>query len=236
MTTNPNLQLISHSLCPYVQRAAIVLAEKQQPFERIDIDLANKPDWFKAKSPFGKTPVLLVDGEPIFESAVICEYLDDTLLPALHPQDALARAQHRSWMEFGSGVLNLIAGFYNAASYEVLAEKALEIHHKFVQLEVVLTKRPYFAGSNFSMVDAVFAPVFRYFDVFDKIGEFGFLNGTLKVNAWRVALAERASVKTAVRADYDELLLVFLMARRSALSVRITSKYPKKSKLLVKTA
>ena len=73
MTTTPKLQLISHSLCPYVQRAAIVLAEKQQPYERIDIDLANKPDWFIAISPLGKTPVLLVDGQPIFESAVICE-------------------------------------------------------------------------------------------------------------------------------------------------------------------
>jgi len=223
MTTTPKLQLISHSLCPYVQRAAIVLVEKQQPFKRIDIDLAKKPDWFMAVSPLVKTPVLLVNGQPIFESAVICEYLDETLLPALHPQDALIRAQHRSWMEFGSSVLNAIAGFYNAANDDALAAKALEIHHKFVQLETVLSKKPYFAGSSFSMVDAVFGPVFRYFDVFDKIGEFGFFTGTPKVNAWRAALAKRASVKAAVRADYDELLMAFLLARRSAISVRMAS-------------
>ncbi len=42
------LKLISHKLCPYVQRAVIALAEKGVPFERIDIDLANKPDWFLA--------------------------------------------------------------------------------------------------------------------------------------------------------------------------------------------
>ena len=226
MATTPKLQLISHSLCPYVQRAAIVLAEKQQPYERIDIDIdpANKPDWFMAISPLGKTPVLLVDGQPIFESAVICEYLDDTLLPALHPQDALMRAQHRSWMEFGSSLLNAIAGFYNAANEELLAVKALDIHHKFVQLEAVSTKEPYFAGSSFSMVDAVFGPVFRYFDVFDKIGEFGFFEGTPNVKAWRAALAQRTSVKAAVRADYGELLVAFLLARRSALSARMVLK------------
>jgi glutathione S-transferase len=224
MTTTPKLQLISHSLCPYVQRAAIVLAEKQQPYERIDIDLAHKPDWFMAISPLGKTPVLLVNGQPIFESAVICEYLDDTLLPALHPAHPLVRAQHRSWMEFGSSVLNAIAGFYNAANDEMLAAKALEIHHKFVQLEAVLTNEPYFAGNSFSMVDAVFGPVFRYFDVFDKIGEFGFFDGTPKVNAWRAALAQRASVKAAVRADYDELLVAFLLARGSAISRRMALK------------
>jgi len=223
MTTAPKLELISHSLCPYVQRAAIVLAEKEQPYERTDIDLANKPDWFVAVSPLGKTPVLLVNGQPIFESAVICEYLDDTLLPALHPQEALARAQHRSWMEFGSSVLNAIASFYNAASADALAARAQEIHRKFAQLEPVLAQGPYFAGSRFCMVDAAFAPVFRYFDVFDEIGEFGFFDGTTKVKAWRAALAVRASVKVAARADYEELLLAFLLARRSAISALILS-------------
>lgn len=127
-------------------------------------------------------------------------------------------------MEFGSSVLNAIAGFYNAANDDLLAANALEIHHKFVQLEAVLAKEPYFAGSSFSMVDAVFGPVFRYFDVFDKIGEFGFFDGTPKVKAWRAVLAQRASVKAAAQVDYNELLTVFLLARRSALSARMALK------------
>lgn len=97
-----HLVLVSHVLCPFVQRAVISLSEKGVPFERRDIDLAAKPDWFLAISPTGKVPVLLVDGEPIFESAVILEYLEDTIGPALHPTDPLARAEHRSFMEFGS--------------------------------------------------------------------------------------------------------------------------------------
>ena len=76
------LTLISHKLCPYVQRAVIALAEKGVPFERIDVDLANKPDWFLTVSPLGKTPVLLVGDTAIFESAVILEYLEDTQAPA----------------------------------------------------------------------------------------------------------------------------------------------------------
>ena len=62
------LKLISHRLCPYVQRAVIALTEKGVPFERVDIDLSNKPDWFRALSPLGKTPVLLVGDVPILES------------------------------------------------------------------------------------------------------------------------------------------------------------------------
>ena len=65
MTMN-KLTLISHRLCPYVQRAVIALTEKSTPFERVDVDLANKPDWFKAISPLGKTPVLKVRDRAIF--------------------------------------------------------------------------------------------------------------------------------------------------------------------------
>ncbi len=72
------LKLISHKLCPYVQRAVIALTEKGVPFERIDIDLANKPEWFLKISPLGKTPVLVVGDHAIFESAVILEYLEET--------------------------------------------------------------------------------------------------------------------------------------------------------------
>ena len=44
----PKLQLVSHDLCPYVQRAAIALTEKGVAFERTYVDLAAKPDWFLA--------------------------------------------------------------------------------------------------------------------------------------------------------------------------------------------
>ena len=215
------LVLVSHVLCPYVQRAAIVLAEKGMAFERRDIDLANKPVWFLKVSPLAKTPALLVGDEAIFESTPICEYLEEVALPRLHPVDPLRRAQHRAWMEFGSALLNSIGAFYNAAEEPSLLARAAEIRARLAQVDVVLGDGPYFAGASFSIVDATFGPVFRYFDVFDAIGEFGFWVGLSKVQKWRLALATRPSVATAVRPDYPELLGEFLSARRSALSRRL---------------
>jgi glutathione S-transferase len=127
------LKLISRKLCPYVQRAVIALTEKGVAFERIDIDLASKPDWFVAISPLGKTPVLQVGDYEIFESAVILEYLEETQPSPLHP----------------------------AA--------------RFARLEARVAAAPWFDGENFSLVDAVFGPVFRYFDVFDEIADSGIL-------------------------------------------------------------
>ena len=218
------MKLYSHVLCPYVQRAAIVLIEKGASFERCDIDLADKPEWFLKVSPLGKTPVLLVGHEAIFESAVICEYLDDTLSPRLHPADPLQRARHRSWCEFGSGLLNAIASFYTAADDAVLTARAVDIHARLQRIEAALDDDgPYFAGAPFRIVDAAFGPVFRYFDAFERIADFGFDAGLIKVPRWRRALAERPSIVQAVRPGHPGLLDAFLRGRGSALSRRITA-------------
>src|SRR5436309_9653064 len=162
------LKLTSHKLCPYVQRAVIALTEKGVGFERIDIDLANKPDWFVAISPLGKTPVLLQVGEvPIFESAVILEYFEETQPHPLHPADPLRRAEHRAWIEFGSAVLSDIAGFYSAPDKAAFTAKTAQLEARFARLETRVAASPWFDGGEFTLVDAVFGPVLRYFDVFD---------------------------------------------------------------------
>jgi glutathione S-transferase len=212
------LKLISHKLCPYVQRAVIALSEKGVAFERIDVDLAKKPDWFLAISPLGKTPVLQVGEVPIFESAVILEYLEETQPKPLHPADPLMRAEHRAWIEFGSAVLNDIAGFYAAADEATFKAKTSQLEQRFARLEARVAAAPWFAGQNFSLVDAVFGPVFRYFDVFDGIGEFGILDDKPKLDRWRRSLAARPSVKSAVSADYPASLRDFLARRNSWIS------------------
>jgi glutathione S-transferase len=214
----PRLKLISHKLCPYVQRAVIALTEKGVAFERVDIDLANKPDWFLAISPLGKTPVLLVGDTPIFESAVILEYLEETQPKPLHPADPLRRAEHRAWIEYGSAVLNDIGGFYSASDEAAFQAKALQLEQRFARLETRVAAAHWFDGENFSLVDAVFGPVFRYFDVFDEIGEFGILKGKPKLARWRKSVATQPSVREAVSSDYPTLLRAFIDRRKSWLS------------------
>jgi glutathione S-transferase len=216
------LRLISFPLCPYVQRAAILLAEKGVEFERVDIDLANKPDWFLKLSPLGKVPVLVVeqDGreQVLFESAVIAEYLDEVLEPRLHPADPLEKARHRAWIEFASATLADIYGFYTATDAETFRAKRLAIEAKFERLEEQLGEGPFFAGENFSLVDAAFAPAFRYFDLFDEMAGQSPFAGRPKLQGWRQALAERPSVQGAVRADYLDRLRDFVREKGSFLA------------------
>ena len=225
MTTE--LTLVSHHLCPYVQRAVISLTEKSVPFERVSIDLANKPEWFKALSPLGKVPLLKVrrDGREtaIFESAVILEYLEETEINPLHPADPVERARHRAWIEFGSAVLNAIGRLYSAPDEAAFRMEAAGLSGMFDRIEAELApeKRgdgPWFAGQEFSLVDAVFGPIFRYFDVFDAIGDFGVFRGRPRVQTWRQALAARPSVANAAVPDYPARLAAFLRAKGSHIS------------------
>lgn len=221
------LTLVSHHLCPYVQRAAIALAEKGVAFERAYVDLADKPAWFRALSPLGKVPVLRVAtaaGETaVFESAVILEYLEETQPHPLHPAAPLARARHRAWIEVGSAILNRIARFYSAPDPAALATEAEALAAMFARVEAELNGGPWFAGPRFSLVDAAFAPVFRYFDLFDRIGEFAILADKPRLAAWRRALAARPSVRAAVTPDYPDRLARFVEQRGSALTARMAA-------------
>ena len=216
------LGLVRHNLCPYVQRAAISLLEKGVAFERRDVDLANKPDWFLEISPLGKTPVLTVAGEAIFESSAILEYLEDTQAAPLHPDDPVLRARHRGWIEVGSAILNDIAGLYGAKDRDTFNAKTAALKAKFQRVEDALEDArgdgPYFSGAAFSLVDAVFAPAFRYFDTFDRIGDFGVFADLPKTKAWRKALAQRPSVIAAIDGGYPKRLHDFLIRRNSFIS------------------
>jgi glutathione S-transferase len=212
---NRTLRLVSHHLCPYVQRAIIALAEKGIAHERTYIDLAEKPAWFSALSPLGKVPLLLIDDtDVLFESAVICEYLEETSPgPKLHPRDPLERARHRAWIEFASAALADIWGLETTPDSATAARKAGDIKAKLARVEDSLGEGPYFAGGGFSFVDAAFAPVFRYFDVFDPIVDFGIFAEIPKVRKWRAALSTRPSVRNAVVPDYAARLRAFLKSR-----------------------
>ena len=222
-----HLELVSHVLCPYEQSAVIALTEKGVAYRRIDIDLGARPSWFDAVSPLDKVPLLRVregQGETIlFESAVICEYLEETQPNPLHPADPLERAHHRAWIEFASTTLNDVAGFYNATP-DLFEAKGQRLAERFAWLERNLGEGPYFAGERFTLVDAAFAPLLRYFDTFEQIAEFGFFADMPKARAYRSALASRPSVRGAVVADYPERLLRFLEHRSSPVAILITAR------------
>ncbi|HPE29871.1 MAG TPA: glutathione S-transferase family protein [Parvularculaceae bacterium] len=215
-------RLISHHLCPYVQRAVIVLTEKDIPHERIYVDLANKPDWFIELSPLGRTPVLQAGDAVLFESQVIAEYLDEITPNSLHPTDPLEKARHRSWIEFGSETLNAIAGFYYAENEMAFEEKRQALRRKFERVEFEI-EGPWFGGQRFYMIDGVWGTIFRYFDTLDTIADFGIFSNLSRVSCWRAATSKRRSIANAVPDSYPLQLKTFLKNKPSHLAKLISA-------------
>jgi glutathione S-transferase len=222
--TQHPLTLISHKLCPYVQRAVIALEELNIDYQRVDIDLDSPPDWFLKLSPLGKVPLLLVDNETLlFESAVIAEYVNERGAGGLLASEALPRARQRAWIEFASVTLDNIGALYSASGNTSFERVADQLDVKWQQLEDALPDSRYFAGEDFTLVDAAFAPVFRYIDLFEQLADRDFLVNFKRIGEWRRQLARRESVVKAVARDYPTLLLEFIGKRNSWLGERARS-------------
>ncbi|NJC44798.1 UNVERIFIED_ORG: glutathione S-transferase [Xanthomonas campestris] len=216
----PNtLTLISHPLCPFMQRAAIVLQEHAVAFERVDIDLHAKPDWFLAPSPTGKGPLLSI-GQPdgsmatLFESVVICDYLDETSgSTSLYQCDPLQRAQQRAWVEFAAPT------FADAWQFLYASDPAsAAFRRKLQKIEQALGQGPHFTGPTFGMVDVVFAPLLRYFRELQSHVCALVFDWLPRVGAWHAALAARQSVILAVGPDYAHRLQQHLQRQGALLA------------------
>jgi glutathione S-transferase len=216
---NSQLTLISHVLCPYVQRAVIALEELDIPYKRIDIDLNAPPEWFLQLSPLGKVPVLVVNNEVVlFESSVIAEYINDMTKGSMLSGIAIEKARERSWIEFASAALDNIGQAYNAVSEKQFYSVISQLDTKWQQLEKNGSSGEYFGDDKFSLVDAAYAPVFRYLDLFEQLVNVDFLQHYPRVANWRQSLSKRSSVVNAVQSDYATLLANFIAGRESYLA------------------
>ena len=202
--STPSLKLISFTLCPYVQRAMIVLNEKNVSFDIEYIDLSEPPAWFYDISPLEKVPVLLVNDEPLFESMAICEYIDEISNESLYPNDAFKRAQNRAWIEFGNDILSTTFEFYTTEDEKRFKHLSNILMDRFEVLEEEISDDTYFNGETFSMIDAVYAPIFRYHNRIAQYKDFGFFDDAPKIKVWGDKLLERSSVIKSVPDTYEQ--------------------------------
>jgi glutathione S-transferase len=222
-----NIELISHPLCPYVQRSVVLLREKGVPFEFRDIDLKNKPEWFLALSPRGKVPVLVVQPAPsaaktaIFESDVINEYLDETTTPRLMPEDPLRRARLRGFVEVANDLLAAMTKVVYGKTEEQWREGRDAAHKVLGRVEEEL-EGDFFGGDRFGLVDAAFAPALYRFALLGKKTGVVFVEGLPKVQEWAKRIVARASVQASVLPDFPARYEAALREREAWLVSRLS--------------
>jgi len=202
-----SLHLISFKTCPFVQRAVITLKHKNIDFEITYIDLADPPDWFLELSPLGKVPVLKVDDEVLFESAVINEYLDEITGGDLQPRDPLARAKNRAWIEYASNMLGNLYMMKMSQDEERYNKYRNMLVSQLQRVEKRLGDGPWFNGADFSLADTAFAPLFRQDSVAGN--QLSVLDPVTmpRVNAWAQRLLALPEVRDSVVDEFEDLYL-----------------------------
>ncbi|KAF5811987.1 putative glutathione transferase [Helianthus annuus] len=149
------VKLYEDGRSPYVSRVKLALHLKGVKYESVVEDLSNKSaDLLKYNPVYKKVPVLVHNGNPISESLVIIEYIDNVWkgVPIL-PCDPYEKADARFWAKF-------IADTCNPAIYEVHRsygneQAVLEANEKLQILENKLrvSGQKFFGGDNINLVD-----------------------------------------------------------------------------------
>jgi glutathione S-transferase len=214
--------LVSFKTCPWVQRAAIVLREKGVPFAFRQIERDNRPDWFVAISPHRKVPVLRIDDRvSLFESNAICEYLDETIAPRLHPSDPVERALNRAWMDYLPTFAAKVTGCAYAESQEDFDRALAFVDDPLGKLEQALSQRsggPYFNGTSYSLLDASYAPFLQRYAFLDRVYPLGRLEHFPNLSAWSAALLARPSTHTYPPEEFEAMYRETVRARSVWLS------------------
>ena len=212
------IKLVTSKLSPFGHRVEMCLIEKKISYEKVDVDLSDKPDWFIQDSPLGKAPIIYGNGRPLFESIAICEYLEETFHDnPLHSKDAYTRGWHRGWMEFSNGLISTIFGIAFALDQKALDEKLEEARKKIANLEKYLTSEPFFGGQQFSLIDVCFATAFTPAMVIRANYGVEIFDEGSRTDKYIQNLIERESFDKVIPDDYDKVLEDFLQRKNSHL-------------------
>jgi len=148
---NGKIRLYSMRFCPYVERVMIALELKKIPFEVVNINLENKPEWYLETNPLAKVPSIEYNGNIIYESLVCVDFLDDVFTSGkrISPTDPYERAKQRMLVERLSGLSSALYHWYQNPTDPKGQEKVIT----FLALYEKLLHGSYFAGENPGYVD-----------------------------------------------------------------------------------
>jgi glutathione S-transferase len=180
-------------------RTRMVLHEKGIDFEVNEVDLSNKSEEFLKVSPYGKVPVLSVNGTSLYESNIVNEFLDEVYGSSkLMPDNPERRASARSWMAFADdyffpSVYRVRMGLQRGYSEDEIEEAKEKLYDALSRLEHQLEGGEYLVG-GYTLADIAHAGNFQRLRVLAKSGEVP-LHEYPNVVAWMERLEGRESYK-----------------------------------------
>ncbi|MEE9325803.1 MAG: cyclic nucleotide-binding domain-containing protein [Cocleimonas sp.] len=210
-----DLELILFDFCPYAQRAVISLNENNIEHKLTYLDPDNLPDWFAEISPFGKVPILRVDGKTtVFESSVINELIGQISSSQMLPSDPVERSLCRSWTEFASTLLGQVTGMLALQEADEFISARDEFLTNLLRLEQQLEGRgPLFTGDKFSLVDSTYAPLFMRMRKLNEVVDLYKEEDFPLISSWSKKLLDMNSVVDSIPKSFNDIYTDFVKRR-----------------------
>eukprot|EP00090_Calanus_glacialis_P030042 TRINITY_DN4828_c1_g1_i2.p1 TRINITY_DN4828_c1_g1~~TRINITY_DN4828_c1_g1_i2.p1 ORF type:complete len:303 (+),score=73.25 TRINITY_DN4828_c1_g1_i2:90-911(+) len=150
------LTLLNMRFCPYAQRTVLCLNAKDIDYEVINCALMTKPEWLWDLNPIGKVPVMLHEGNILYESLITCDYVDEAFPGRpLHSNDPATKAKDKMLVELFNRVvmpqMKIWFGWKRGQGEEDRAAHWAECMQNLVRFETELGQRQtaFFGGQDF---------------------------------------------------------------------------------------
>jgi RNA polymerase-associated protein len=142
-------------------RTRIVLAEKGLVIDIIAVDEANPPEDLLDINPYHSVPTLVDRDLGLYDSRVICEYLDERFPhPPLMPVDPVARAQVRlALYRIEKDWFPLVEQLQRVTDKKQSAQLRKVLQEGLLSSAAVFAAKRFFLSDEFSLVDASLAPL-----------------------------------------------------------------------------
>ncbi len=207
------MKLISMRICPYVQQVRMLLEAKKAQYEVEHIDASNRPQWLMEASPDGgEVPVLVTDdGEAIFQSDTIVEYLDEVLGEPLLTGTPLERAKDKAWARLASDNYLTQCSTQRSPDNETLNERVEDLTSIFRAMEAQLKGGSYFHEQKLSMVDLSWLPLLHRTVLIEQHSGYDFLAEYPNLKKWRTALLDTGLAEKSVPQEFEEVFSDFYL-------------------------
>ena len=199
------MKLIGTPTSPYTRKARVVLAEKRIDYDFV-VDVPYDPaTGVPAYNPLGKIPVLVLDdGNTIFDSRVIVEYLDNASpVTKLLPEDTRHRIQTRRWEALADGCTDAAAAIVmerrrpDAFQYdEWITRQQGKVERALRAMSEDLGNRSWCCGDFFNLSDVAVGCCLGFLDL--RLSELDWRAVYPNLAKLAGKLAQRASFKDTV--------------------------------------
>ncbi|HNZ55804.1 MAG TPA: glutathione S-transferase N-terminal domain-containing protein [Methylophilaceae bacterium] len=159
---------------PYARKVRIVALEKRIQVDMIEVVLTDPDCPVKQYNPLGKVPVLVLpDGDSLYDSRVIVEYLDNrTPLAHLIPQDPTAKIKVRRWEALADGVCDAAVSVMLEQRKPAVQQSGTHIEKQLDKvtrglsvMNLDLAKKKWCVNEKFSLADIALGCTLGYLDL-----------------------------------------------------------------------